>query len=591
MTSRGNAVLSAEDAVSTSPRRGGATAALPWPRLLPALLTGGLLYACHFPLAWGWLGWVALVPLLALVRSPASGGRVFLCAWAGGLVFFWAALQWMRVADVRMYATWAMLATYCALYIPLAVLLTRRLDRRTRLPLVVTFPAVWVALEFLRSHLATGFGWYLLGHTQHDFLAVIQVTDLGGAYAVSLLVAAVNAVLFELLYARPAVRAFLRLPEPPYPPRRLALRLQVAAAVVLGAGALAYGGFRLSQSDFAPGPRVALVQSNLDIRLKNEAWSAEPTAKNAAAALRNHHERLSHVAAARRPDLIVWPETSCPEEWVERDDGPGSEPMYAKQTLELMRRVAETWRLPVLVGLNSVVVTPDERVRRYNSAVLIGADGRPGGRYDKIHCVPFGEYVPLRDVLPWMKSFAPYDFDYSVTPGERLTRFRAGDHRFGVLICYEDTVTYLARRYTQKGPDGPPVDFLLNTSNDGWFDGTAEHEEHLAVSRFRAVEARRTVARSVNMGISAVIDPNGRVLAPHAAEDVGGVAVWDLDGGTPTSLPTGRWAAFKKTPGVVLGSLPIDGRVTLYARWGDWLPWGCWSLVSVALAASFVRRK
>ncbi len=565
--------------------------ALPWPRLLPALMTGAFLYACYFPVACGWLGWVAFVPMLGLVRAEASAKRVFFCAWAGGLAFFWPVLQWMRVADSMMYVTWAMLATYCSLYLPAAVLLVRRLDRRTGWPLVVTFPAVWVALEFLRSHLATGFGWYLLGHTQHDFLAVIQVTDLAGVYAVSLLVAAVNATLFEALYARRWFRAFFRLSDPP-PPRRPALAARAAAVLLLVAAALAYGGWRLGQNDFAAGPRVALVQGNLDIRLKNQAWSAEPEAKDAAQAMRWHHARLTQMAVAHHPSLVVWPETSWPGEWGEAYVDGVAEPLLDPPTARFAHDLAAAFRTPILVGLNSVVVTPDERVRRYNSAVLVGADGRRAGRYDNIHCVPFGEYLPFRDTLPWVKALSPYDFDYSVAPGERLTRFPAGAYQFGVLICYEDTVTYLARQYSGAGADGPAADFLFNTSNDGWFDGTAEHEEHLAVARFRAVEARRTLARSVNMGVSAVIDPNGRVLAPRTLEQSGELWVWEVPAdGTAGDLPPRRWGEFKKKAGVLLATLPVDRRTTLYARWGDWLPWGCSLFAGAALVGSFRRRR
>src|SRR5262245_24577967 len=153
------------------------------------LASGALLWLCHFPVAWGWLGWVALVPLLCLVRTQASRRSVLLGAWACGLAFFVPVLQWMRVADYRMYATWAMLAVYCSLFVPLGVWLVRRLDRHARLPLVLTLPAVWVALDFVRAHFATGFAWYFLGHTQHAFLPVIQVADLAGVYAVTFLVA------------------------------------------------------------------------------------------------------------------------------------------------------------------------------------------------------------------------------------------------------------------------------------------------------------------------------------------------------------------------------------------------------------------
>jgi apolipoprotein N-acyltransferase len=130
-----------------------------------------------------------------------------------------------------------------------------------------------------------------------------------------------------------------------------------------------------------------------------------------------------------------------------------------------------------------------------------------------------------------------------------------------VLICYEDSVAALARQYVRQSPDGPPVDFLINISNDGWFNGTSEHEEHLAVCRFRAVECRRTVVRAVNMGISAVIDGNGAVVA----------------------LPGPSWAESKKVAGVVVADVPLDNRTSLYARWGDWLPCCCWAVVGLAL--------
>src|SRR5262245_9010499 len=121
---------------------GEAARSCPMPRLLPALFSAGLLWLCFFPVAWGWLAFVALVPLLCLVRAEGRARNIYWSAWAGGLVFFWPVLQWMRVADFRMYFTWAMLATYCALYFPAAVYLLRRLDRGTPLPLVITVPVV-----------------------------------------------------------------------------------------------------------------------------------------------------------------------------------------------------------------------------------------------------------------------------------------------------------------------------------------------------------------------------------------------------------------------------------------------------------------
>lgn len=569
---------------------------LPCPRLVPALLTGGLLFASYFPLNCGWLAWVALVPLLCLVRGGASKKRLFFCAWAGGLLFFWPVLQWMRVADTAMYATWAALATYCALFVPVGVLLVRRLDRTTRLPLVVTLPAVWAALELFRSHFATGFSWYLLGHTQHDFLPAIQVADLGGVYAVTVLVAAVNALLFEVLYARPWFRTFFALPEPARPTNRRLLLAQGVAVVLLLGGSLAYGGWRLRQNDFAAGPTVALVQSNLDLRLKIRAWSNEPGAASAGEAMCRHQVRLTDLAVARRPELIVWPETSWPDDWreLQKEGGGDTQPFIPSASVGALRDcIQKQWCTDVLLGLNTEILTREgHRLRRYNSAVLVRADREPELRYDKIHRVPFGEYVPLRDWLPFMEKFSPYDFDYSIRPGEGLTRFPLGKYRYGVLICYEDTVSYLAREYALPDGDQPAADFLLNISNDGWFDGTSEHDQHLAVCRFRAIEARRSVGRSVNMGISAVVDPNGRVLAPRTMEEVGDARLWEVTAGAP-DLPVSRWGEFKKVPGVLVASIPIDNRVSLYARLGDWLPWACWLVIGAGLILGYLggRRK
>src|SRR4051794_30333732 len=179
-----------------------------WPAVLCAFSAAGLLYLCYFPVSAGALAWVALVPLLALVRMPRR--RVYLSCFLAAMVFHWAVLQWVRVADWMMYFAWMLLATYGALYWPAALAVLRWLDRRTPLPLVVTAPAVWVTLEYVRYGMAGcftsliggshqhdvpgGFAWYLLGHSQHDFLEVIQIADLAGAFGVTALVAAVNAL-------------------------------------------------------------------------------------------------------------------------------------------------------------------------------------------------------------------------------------------------------------------------------------------------------------------------------------------------------------------------------------------------------------
>jgi apolipoprotein N-acyltransferase len=562
------------------------------PCLVPALLTGALLWLCHFPAALGWLAWIALVPVLCLVRSGATAWRIYPSALVGALAFYGPALQWMRVADYRMYATWVGLTLYCALFFVLGIALVRRLDRHGRLPLALTLPAVWTAVELTRSWFLTGFPWYYLAHTQHDVLPLIQIADLGGAYAVSFLVAAVNAVVFELLYTRGWFRRLFGLPDLETAPASLTSTwIQAGVVACLIAATLGYGYMRLSQEDFTPGPRVALIQGNLPQGIRNEVSGAREN--DPAETMWQHFLGLHRQATAQnpRPDLIIWSETSFLYEWIELEAGftadllppswqkvkqgdrevPITDIPYWKDWL--WRRlnapaleVAQEAGTPVLLGLNAEIYTRGARNRRYNSAILLDPARKVpyAGRYDKIHRVPFGEYVPLREELPWMNSFAPYDFDYSIDSGREWTRFTLGDYRFGVLICYEDTDPDLARRYVAPGSEH--VDFLVNISNDGWFDGTSEHEEHLAICRFRAVETRRSVVRAVNMGISAVIDGNGRVV----------------------NLPGPTWRDSKKVATVLTATVPIDRRRTLYAALGDWLAWSCCGLIGFGLVRSLI---
>jgi apolipoprotein N-acyltransferase len=405
---------------------------------------------------------------------------------------------------------------------------------------------------------------------------VIQIADLGGAYSVSFVVAAVNALLFDLLCSCSWFRTLFALPQEANRSRLRARVVQSAIVLSLVGGALAYGAWRLSEPDGARGPRLALLQGNLDQRLRNEASSPEAS-KEAIRQVVCHYRDLSDEAAQERPDLIVWPETSYPYYWEEVSPELPTERVPTEWRKgnayreDLVDEVAKRWQTNVLLGANSALLGADGQSSRGNSAILIrpkGPHGESVARYNKIHCVPFGEYVPFREMLPWLKAFAPYDFDYSITPGKEQTRFPLGNYHFGVLICYEDTDPNLARNYVDPG-EGPRVDFLVNISNDGWFDGTSEHEEHLAICRFRAVECRRAVARAVNMGISAVIDSNGRVIA----------------------LPNDDWVKSKKVEAVVTAAIPIDRRTSWYALWGDWLPWTCWLVVCGGWIASLLGRR
>ena len=553
---------------------------------LPAVLSGLLLWAAFFPLDLGFLAFVALVPFLTLVRAEGIGPwRRYAAAFLGGLVFYGIAMNWVRVAHPTMALfAWPGGTVYCALYWPLALLLLRKLDR-LRLPFALTLPVVWVGLEYVRAHFPTGFpflshigahqlvgfGWYDLGYALHDVTPLTQAADLGGVYLVSLAVAAVNGAIYDtaLAVGRAACPSALRTRE----------LVPTALAYLFPLALTAYGFVRLDHPPFEVGPRVAAVQGNLSQNMKELRGDQKPE-DAALSPLEREYLPLAEQAGrlTPRPDLVIWPETCWPDNWFDARPGVPDDPDIGgveRRVASYQRRVgaksSDLHRTHALLGLNTEEWGGD-RWRKYNSAVLIGADGRPAGRYDKIHLVPFGEYVPLRQQFPWLQSLTPYTHDYSCTPGENWTRFELptarGAFHFGVLICYEDSDPSLARRYNPASGHGPGVDFLVNISNDGWFDGTEEHEEHLAICRFRAIESRRSVVRAVNMGISAVIDPDGRVIALPAE---------------------GSWSNSKKVRGVVAADVPIDRRETVYAAVGDWVPGLCWAVVLLGLVRARFR--
>lgn len=525
----------------------------------PALLTSLLLYLSFFPVNWGWLGWVALVPLLHLAVGPRRK-YLYLATWLSGFAFALPALQWIRLASAPMYGAWIGLALFISLHFLLFVWLVRRLTLSARVPLLLAAPAVWTALEFIRANIGIGFPWYYLGHPQHDFLAVIQIADLFGAYGVSFLVVMVNVVLFQLWQSWRLTR---------YVGEASHRRALAGSAVVTGVllvASLVYGFWRLGQKDFEAGPRVALLQGNLPQHIRNDPGENRRVSE--------HFDALAMQAAKAepKPDLIVWSETSRPEPWLRIDPemdlqaAPKAWQEAHQASTRIGIEIKEGFEIPTLLGLNSGILEPGGE-RQYNSALLIGADGQPLERYDKMYRVPFGEYVPWEETLPLMRWFTPYEGNYGINAGTKWAVFDlpgTRPYRFAVLICYEDTVPHLATRYVNCLREQPPhPDFFINISNDGWFKGSEEHEQHLVAARFRAVECRRAVTRAVNMGVSAVIDGNGRVVA----------------------LPAETWSASKDRAAVLMAQVPIDRRVSYYAMWGDlplglvWAECGLWGLL------------
>lgn len=338
------------------------------------------------------------------------------------------------------------------------------------------------------------------------------------------------------------------------------MRLPTLGVIVLFASSLSYGFVRLSHPHFIPGPRVAAIQGSISQDEKGLASGG---------LMKTYGDlHVKALAVDPKPDLIVWPETCFSVEWHEVGVGETPTEEFANDTTKVQRYYSKLgFDVPTLLGLNALV-WEGGRAWKYNSALLVNATGHKNGRYDKMHLVPFGEYVPLGNILPFMQVFTPYEESYACRPGQLWTRFplAVGEktYTFGCLICYEDSDTYLARQYVAS----EPVDFIVNISNDGWFNGTEEHEQHLAICRFRAIEARRSIVRAVNMGISGVIDSDGRVVA----------------------LPKGSWSESKKVEGMVSAEVPLDGRGSWYAVLGDAVPGTCWLAVLVSFVLAWRKK-
>ena len=353
---------------------------------LSAAVSGGVLWAAFFPLDLGALGFVALVPWLSLVRADVSRRRRYFAAYVGGFVFTALSTQWVRVAHPMMYFSWLAFSLVLPLFWVLALDLIRRLDR-LGMPLALSVPVVWVALEYMRMHFPTGypflkplglyqmigFGWYFLGYTQHANLWLIQIADLGGVYAVSFVVAAVNGMVADWAW-----RGKNSSPTPPSRGEGVGERgraITTVATLALLIAAEAYGSVRIQHPEFAQGPRVAAIQGSVPQAEKNEKG----------ASLGQTYYELNDQALREnpRPDLIVWPETCCPAPWYEL--GPGVDiATVDKQFLAdaehdlpyLYRNHRRAW---TLYGLNGLV-WDDGRAWKYNSALLLapnGAFGRP----------------------------------------------------------------------------------------------------------------------------------------------------------------------------------------------------------------------
>ena len=560
-----------------------------WKILPLGVLTCLALTLCfNFP-ALSWLAFFALVPWAVGVAACGSAAWAMFGSFLLGLTFWLINTYWVIPITIAGYLG---MCVYLSSYFLLGGWLLRHCYQTRRLPFFIMLPVIWVGLELLRSHVITGFAWLLLGHSQYRWTQLIQIADLTGAYGVSFIVAMTNGLLLDLLLQP----LFLRTRRGSKP----SVTVAVGTAVLIGVGvfALVYGWRQLNGGRFRPGPRIAVVQENFPI-------SVTRTGENDRVVFEAYRKLSVEAAEKYKPDLIVWPESMAQPylypKIIEQPTEQGSYPGFKiinGETMKLFPRsnsaledfrnaqyvqkavteLARQLKTYMLVGAASRVFSsvPDNRsqvdVHQLNSSFLIWPDGSllPSQRYDKVHLVPFGEYIPFRKAFPPLYDLiiklSPYQFDHSIYEGSVLTVFSLttadglSSYRFSTPICYEGTVPDLCRRFV-KPAGGPKIDFLVNVSNDGWFNTSWELNQHLVCYVFRAVENRIPIARAVNTGISGFVDSNGRI---H-----------DL------VSDNGRTRGVK---GISAASLRLDSQTSIYTRTGDWFALLC----GIATLAVFI---
>lgn len=556
------------------------------------------------------LAYIALVPWGVALLNPSRPRWAMLWATLAGTLFWAGNLYWLWWITLIGYAAAVL---YLTAYWLIAALVVRGAVRRGW-PAWLVLPLVWVALEYARVYVISGFPWFFLAHSQYAQARLIQIADITGQYGVSLFVAMVNGLLIDLLRRRLYER------QTRQPGRLRCIVAGTATTAVLLAGMLAYGTYRLKEDTLREGPVIGIVQQAFRNTLAGRTAPPETV-------FRKHIEASASLMDADC-DLVIWPETMLPsglnaefltadldamtdaqlrsltdnfvslspdesyprEAYIDtlrriRDGGAvtttGLRAVGCREYAEQVAALSEELGCPLLAGGVSLHANPrpagdhDLWVPR-NSALWFDGDPISKGVYSKMHLVPLSEYVPFKHSWPWLhrqlRRFVP-PVMHQLDPGPEIVRFKlnseSGSYRLAAPICYEGTFARICRdMVVDKG--AKKADIIANLSNDGWFvyswrrgppRGSAEHAQHMVQYVFRAVETRTPVVRAVNTGISASIDPNGRIAAVlrkyGSATMVPGTLL--LDGQTSNSPGDPQHG-----PKVL-----VDSRVSMYSLIGD----------------------
>jgi apolipoprotein N-acyltransferase len=518
--------------------------------LLVAL--SSLLQVLIFPLPGLYmLSWLAFAPLIvALLHARPAGalevegavrlqaakpGQAFLLGYVSGILWYAGTCYWiyntMRdhgglsapAASLALFLFCLYLGLYHGLFGWLVSLAVGP-DHDYRRALVAA-PFLWVAVELART-LITGFPWELLGTAQVDNISLSRITTLTGVYGVS----------FEIMLVNVAVAAAFLVHKKR---RNMLLIAALTAAAVLQSG-------RLVDAPPLPADHAALlVQQNIPV---DETWTRDTFQRTlhelTDLSIEKEREASNGVSSKQgKVDLIVWPESPAPFFT--------SDPLF-REPVSQMARTAHTWVVAGAIGTNPAMQDNSSHSEVFNSATLISPEGEWRTRYDKVHLVPFGEYLPFPRLFAFAGGLTKEVGEFE--SGKSRAPLTAGNTRLGVFICYESIFPGEVREFAQQG-----ADVFVNLSNDGWYGDSGAYAQHLNQTRMRAIENDRWILSTTDTGVTASIDPYGRTVA---------------------GLP-------RKERGALVAPYALTSVTTFYTRHGDWFAWLCAIISAVALLTRF----
>ena len=509
----------------------------PRPFLLSAI--SGILLVLIFPrFNFEPLAWFAFIPLFSAMEAKTPQ-RSALLGFITGMVFYTLGLNWINntlihfgnLPAVVSFMVLGLLAAYLSFYTALFCYLIRRVCKENRGLFFLFTPVLWTSLEYLRStHSEFGFSWLGLGYSQFKTLPVIQMAEITGVYGISWLIMLVNAGLYlswKTWRGREAENGI-----------NMGARF-LSVTVLVFACWWGYGSVTMNRytpnTDKNSSLTVGLIQGNVEQFMKwNPVYQKLVMSK---------YRDLTLAAAQSKPQLIVWPETALPFYYNQHSVG-----------TKFVKDLARQTQTPILFG-SPHKENRDGRTIHYNSAYLVSDTGDTQNRYDKIHLVPFGEFVPFRKLLFFVEKMVEMIGDFG--RGKEAILFDVAGYQAGVSICYEIIFPDLIRQAVKNG-----AHFLINITNDAWFGKSPASYQHISMGALRAVENRVPIIRAANTGVSGTIDANGTLR--HETELF-------VEAAKITKIT------------------PRQGGLTFYTTYGDVFSWLC--LFATGLLAILSRGK